>query len=202
MNPRRQGTFEYKAVTDAGKTVLQVTPKLPAGGSKYLQMYSSLSLKKPVELKGEPTQIAVWVKGNGGWDRIIFELEDAKGQRWISLGAEQAGAPNPWMADWLSKEEFAKLNPKSMNVCDWNSDDAWGRSYVNFDGWRLLKFPLPGQYPGDGYHWPMNSQWRFSGDGVVRYPLKFKRLVVTMPENVLYGTLYAAPASTAFSSET
>jgi hypothetical protein len=193
MNPRRQGSFEYKTAAEDGKTVLEVRPKLPAAGPEYLQMYSSLSLKKPVEIKGEPTQIGVLVKGNGGWGRAIFELEDAKGQRWISIGAEQAGAPNPWLADWLSKEEFAKLNPKSMNVCDWNSDDAWGRSFINFDGWRLVKFPLPGQYPGEGYHWPMNSQWRSSGDGVVHYPLKFKRLVVTMPEKVLYGTWYAAP---------
>jgi hypothetical protein len=194
INPRRQGNFEYRTVADAGgKNVLEVKPKLPVAGSPYLQMYSALALKKPVEIKGEPTQIGVVVKGNGGWGRIIFELEDAKGQRWISIGAEQAGTPNPWMADWLSKEEFAKLNPKSMNVCDWNSDDAWGRSAINFDGWRLIKFPLPGQYPGEGYHWPMNSQWRFSGDGVVHYPLKFKRLVVTMPEKVLHGTQYAAP---------
>ena len=80
-----------------------------------------------------------------------------------------------------------------MNVCDWNSDDAWGRGSINFDGWRLVRFPLPGQYPGEGYHWPMNSQWRWSGDGVVHYPLKFKRLVITMPEKVLYGTQYLAP---------
>jgi hypothetical protein len=193
LNPRRQGTFEYKVVTAAGKAALEVKPKLPAAGSKYLQCYSSLILKKPIELKGEPTQIGLLVKGNGGWGRVIFELEDAKGQRWISLGAEQAGTPPPWLGEWLSKEELAKLNPKTMNICDWNSDDAWGRSYINFDGWRLVKFPLPGQYPGDAYHWPMNSQWRFSDDGVVHYPLKFKRLVVTMPENVLYGTHYPAP---------
>jgi hypothetical protein len=73
-------------------------------------MYSALSLKKPVEIKGEPTQIGLLVKGNGGWGRIIFELEDAKGQRWISIGAEQPGVPPPWLAGWLSKEEFAKLN--------------------------------------------------------------------------------------------
>jgi hypothetical protein len=194
MNPRRQGDFEYRAVAaEGGKTVLEVKPKLPVAGSPFLQMYSALALKKPLEIKGEPTQIGVLVQGNGGWGRVIFELEDAKGQRWISIGAEQAGVPNPWLADWLTKAEFAKLNPKSMNVCDWNSDDAWGRSSINFDGWRLVKFPLPGQYPGEGYHWPLNSQWRWSGDGVVRYPLKFKRLVFTMPEKVLYGTQYAAP---------
>jgi hypothetical protein len=193
LNPRRQGDFQYEIVADAGKPSLRVKPRLPVAGSPYLQTYSALALKKPVEVKGEPTQIGVLVKGNGGWGRVIFELEDAGGQRWISIGAEQAGAPNPWMADWLSKDEFAKLNPRTMNVCDWNSDDAWGRSYVNFDGWRLIRFPMPGKYPGEGYHWPMNSQWRFSGDGVVRYPLKFKRLVVTMPEKVLYGTQYAPP---------
>ncbi|NQU11491.1 hypothetical protein HQ590_11910 [bacterium] len=195
MRPRRQGQFQYQEVTGppTGSTVLQVAPQLPVEGSSYLPMYSGLTLKKPVEIPGQPTQIGLLVNGNGGWGRIIFELEDASGQRWISIGAEQAGAPNPWLADWLSPEEFAKLNPNSMNVSDWNSDDAWGRSYINFDGWRLLKFPLPGQYPGAGYHWPMNSQWRFSGDGVVRYPLRFKRLVITMPEKVLYGTQYIAP---------
>jgi hypothetical protein len=193
VNPRRQGDFVYQTATEDGKSVLTVKPKLPAAGATYLQMYSALALKKPVDIKGEPTQIGVLVKGNGGWGRMIFELEDAKGQRWISLGAEQAGTPPSWLADWLTKDELAKLNPKSMNLCDWNSDDAWGRSYINHDGWRLLKFPLPGQYPGDAYHWPMNSQWRWSGDGVVQYPLKFKRLVVTMPEKVLYGTRYAPP---------
>jgi hypothetical protein len=194
LSPRRQGNFEYRTVAGGdGKNLLEVKPKLPVAGSEYLQMYSALALKKPVEINGEPTQIGILVQGNGGWGRIVFELEDAKGQRWISIGAEQAGTPPSWLAEWLSKEEFARLNPKSMNLSDWNSDDAWGRSSINFDGWRLVRFPLPGQYPGEGYHWPMNSQWRFSGDGVVHYPLKFKRLVVTMPEKILYGTQYAPP---------
>jgi hypothetical protein len=52
----------------------------------------------------------------------------------------------------------------------------------------MLHMPLPGRWSGEGYHWPMNSQWCSIGDGVVHYPLKFKRLVVTMPEKVLYGT--------------
>jgi hypothetical protein len=201
MNPRRQGDFEYRTVPeDSGQernrregNVLAVKPKLPVAGSEYLQMYSALVLKKPVEIPGEPTQLGVLVHGNGGWGRVIFELEDAKGQRWISIGAEQAGTPMPWLAEWLTKEELAKLNPKSANVCDWNCDDAWGRAAVNFDGWRLIKFPMPGHYPGEGYHWPMNSQWRWNGDGVVHYPLKFRRLVITMPQKVLYGTQYTVP---------
>ena len=68
-----------------------------------------------------------------------------------------------------------------------------GRYQKHHDGWRFVSFPLPGQYPGEGYHWPKNSQWRFSGDGVVHYPLKLKKLVITMPERVLYLTQYLPP---------
>lgn len=195
LNPRRKGNFEYReAGAFEGETdTLEVKPKLPCEGSSYLQMYSVLALNKPVELPGRPTEIGVWVNGNGGWGRVIFELQDAAGQRWISIGAEQGGTPNQWMADWLSKEEFAKLNQKSMNLSDWNSDDAWGRSVINHEGWRFVRFPMPGQYPGEGYHWPKNSQWRWSGDGVVHYPLKFTKLVITMPEKVLYLTQYIPP---------
>ena len=130
------------------------------------------------------------VNGNGGWGRIIFELEDASGQRWISIGAEQTGEPTRWLADLLSPEEFAAL--KTSGVNDWNTDDPWGRSYINFEGWRYLKFPLPGNYPGEGYHWPYSSQWRYSGDGVVKYPLTFKKLIITIPEKALYLKDYRA----------
>ena len=137
-----------------------------------------------MEIPGEPTEIGLMVNGNGGWGRIIFELEDASGQRFISIGAEQSGEPTRWMADWMKPEEFQNL--KSSNINDWNTDDAWGRSYINFEGWRYVRFPLPGNYPGEGYHWPFNSQWRYGGDGVVKYPLKFKKLIVALPEKVLY----------------
>ena len=129
------------------------------------------------------------MQGNGGGGRIVFELEDASGQRWVSIGFEQKGEPTRWMADWMPAEKFKDL--KSSNLCDWNTDDAWGWSYINFEGWRFLRFPLPGNYPGERYHWPYSSQWRFSGDGVVRYPLKFRKLIVTLPEKVLRFRDYA-----------
>jgi hypothetical protein len=195
MNPRRKGNFAYRELAEfeGEAKVLEVKPQLPCEGSPYLQMYSVLGRNKPVEIPGKPTEIGVLVNGNGGWGRLIFELEDASGQRWISIGAEQLGAPMRWMESWIGADAFKKLDPKKMAVSDWNSDDAWGRSYINHDGWRFVRFPLPGQYDGEGYHWPKNSQWRFSGDGVVKYPLKFKKLVLTMPENVLHLTEYAPP---------
>ncbi|HOK80936.1 MAG TPA: hypothetical protein PK354_08805 [bacterium] len=188
--PRRKGNFEFKIV-DAfeGETnVLQIKPKLPVEGSEYLPMYEVLAHKTGIEIPGVPTKIGLVVNGNGGWGRVIFELEDASGQRWISIGAEQKGEPTRWMADWFKPEEFAQL--KSANLCDWNTDDAWQRSYINFEGWKYLEFPLPGNYPGEGYHWPYSSQWRYTGDGIVKYPLKFKKLIITIPEKILYLTEY------------
>ncbi|MCM8760008.1 MAG: hypothetical protein NC906_09610, partial [Candidatus Omnitrophica bacterium] len=188
--PRRKGNFEFKVIDSfEGETeVLQVKPILPVPGSEFLPMYEVLSCEKGIEIPGMPTKIGLMVNGNGGWGRIIFELEDSSGQRWISIGAEQKGEPTRWMADWFKPEEFAQL--KSSNLCDWNTDDAWQRSYINFEGWRYLEFPLPGNYPGEGYHWPYSSQWRYSGDGVVKYPLKFKKLIITIPEKILYLTEY------------
>lgn len=190
--PRRKGNFEYAVVPECeGETnALRVTPKLPVEGSKYLQMYSVLAHDKGIQIPGEPTGIGLMVNGNGGWGHVYFELEDASGQRWISIGAEQAGEPTRWMQDWLGKEEFDKL--KSANLADWNTDDPWQRSAINFEGWRYLEFPLPGNYPGEGFHWPYSSQWRFSGDGVVKYPLTFKKLIVTMPEKIVHLTDYVA----------
>jgi hypothetical protein len=78
-------------------------------------------------------------------------------------------------------------------VSDWNTDDAWGLSRINFDGWRYVGIPLPGNYPGEHYPWPANSQWRWDGDGVVHYPLTLRKLIVVLPEKVLHLRAWAPP---------
>ncbi|MBL9133188.1 MAG: hypothetical protein JNG86_18405, partial [Verrucomicrobiaceae bacterium] len=185
-NPRRKGDFAFADVAEfeGEKGCFSVTPKLPCPGSPHLPMYAVLKLKKPVEIPGVPTEIGLMVNGNGGWGRIIFELEDAGGQRWTSIGAAMKGEATRWMADWMSEKELAAM--KQMHVADWNTNDPWQRSRINFEGWRYLKFPLPGQYDGEGYHWPANSQWKSTGDGIVKHPLKFTKLIIEMPEKVLY----------------
>lgn len=185
-NPRRKGDFSFAEVKEfeSEKNCLSVRPKLPCPGSPHLPMYGVLALKKPVEIPGVPTEIGLMVNGNGGWGRIIFELEDAGGQRWNSIGAAMKGETTRWMADWMSEKELAAM--KQVNAADWNTNDPWQRSRINFEGWRYLKFPLPGQYDGEGYHWPANSQWKSTGDGIVKHPLKFTKLIVEMPEKVLY----------------
>ncbi|MBT4816573.1 MAG: hypothetical protein HON70_12775 [Lentisphaerae bacterium] len=93
----------------------------------------------------------------------------------------------------MPKEEFEKLERAGKaGISDWNSNDAWGRSFINHEGWRYVRFPLPGRYGAnnDGYHWPYASQWRCSGDGRITYPLRFTRLVITVPEKILYVDQY------------
>ena len=54
------------------------------------------------------------------------------------------GKPNAWMADWLTKEEFENLGKEGgSSVSDWNSNDAWARSYFNHEGWRFVRFLYP-----------------------------------------------------------
>jgi hypothetical protein len=195
--PRQQGDLGVKPLLDANGVPdgLQLTPVFRPGHNPDLPMYARLRPAAPIAIPGEPTEIGVWVEGNAGWGRVIFELEDASGQRWISIGAEAAGEPNQWMADWLGPEEFAKLRAAGgkSGVCDWNSDDAWGRSAIDHEGWRFVRFPLPGQYPGEEYHWPGNSQWRADGGpeasrGNVAAPLRLTGLAITAPQQVLYLT--------------
>jgi hypothetical protein len=199
LAPRRPGDFRYATVAtlDGRRDVMTVTPK-PVAGSEYLHMYSVLRLNQPVQLTGRPTEIGLWVHGNGGWGRIIFELTDASGQRWISIGSEMSGKPNPWMADWMPAEEFAKLQDTGgAGISSWNSNDAWGRSVINHEGWRFIRFPLPGNYGEgvDAYHWPATSQWRFSERPKVTYPLTFQKLIITLPEKVLHLDRYEPVAA-------
>src|SRR5690606_11093684 len=132
---------------------LRVLPHSIGSGKDTMPMYERLDLAKPVELPGAANEIGVWCHGNGGWGRVLFELRDAAGERWISLGAQVEG----------------EVEPKS----DWSTDDPYGLSAINFDGWRYIGFPLPGNYPGEQHPWPANSNWRWSEDGVVQYPITF-----------------------------
>jgi hypothetical protein len=195
MQPRQAGEFLIKNMPI--QNAIEVKPVKPNTKNWWIPQYTQLQLKQPVAIDGKPTHIGLLVYGNAGWGRVILELEDAAGQRWISLGAEAKGAPNPWLADWLSKDEFAKLQNsenQSAGISDWNSNDVWGDSVINFAGWNYINIPLPGNYPGEGYHWPRTSQWRCvkadgtRGDYIAHYPLTFKALDITARAKVLYGT--------------
>ncbi len=194
MCPRRLGNFTFEPVSEfeGRQQILRVTPgPLAKTGKDTMPLYTALAHKKGIPVPGTPTEIGLWVRGNGGWGRVMFELTDASGQRWISLGAEQADVPRAWLEDVVPKDLLAKWPKPGLN--DWNTGDVFGQSRINFDGWRYLSFPLPGNYPGEHYGWPANSQWRWDKDGVVHYPLTFRRLILELPEKVLHVKTFAPP---------
>ncbi|MCX6934926.1 MAG: hypothetical protein NTZ01_01815, partial [Verrucomicrobia bacterium] len=189
LTPRRKGNFEFSIVSkiDGEGPALRVLPKTVEEGKSVMPMYAELAFQKRMELPGKPAEIGLWVNGNSSWARIIFSIRDASGQRWVSLGAAAKGA-SEWMGDWLTPDLLKNYKPGK--IADFNTDDPFGLSRINFDGWRYLGFPLPGQYPGEGYHWPANSQWFSDGDGIVHYPLELEKLIVEIPEKTLYLTRY------------
>ncbi|HJT77733.1 MAG TPA: hypothetical protein VJ739_11075, partial [Gemmataceae bacterium] len=191
--PRRKGDFAFEpaAAFEGKERVLKVTPRPITHGKDTMPMYAVLAHKKGIPVPGTPTEIGLWVNGNSGWGRAIFELQDASGQRWISLGAQQ-DVPNKWLEDAVPKAMLAKMPKQGMS--DWNTEDVYGLSRFNFDGWRYVAFPLPGNYPGEHFPWPANSQWRWDKDGVVHYPLTFRKLIVELPEKVLHVKRWAPPA--------
>ncbi len=168
MTPRRKGSFRFDAVPEfEGRgPSLRVLPRPMVKGKDTMPMYERLRLVKPVTFPQQPDEIGVWVNGNSGWGRIIFELRDAAGERWISLGAEADAAEH--------------------STSDWNTDDPYGLSSINFDGWRYVGFPLPGNYPGELHPRPANSNWRWDKDGVVQYPLQLVGVAIALPTKVLH----------------
>ena len=194
MTPRRKGLFGFSAVAEfeGKKNILRVTPQALDRGKDTMPMYAALIHRQGVKIPdepGKPTEIGLWVNGNSSWGRVIFELEDDSGQRWISIGAQAEEEPGRWLKDWLPKEMIEQFKVPAQN--DWNTDDVYGVSRINFEGWRYLGFPLPGNYPGERYGWPSNSQWRSDKDGIVHYPLTFRRLIIELPEKTLHVKTYA-----------
>ena len=178
--PRIKGDFDYEIVElDGGGTGLSVTLNDDDDPRKLFTRYAEFELAEPVELDGKPRYLTARVKGNGGWGRLMFELTDASGRTWTSVGNQHPGAAN--------------------------SGDPHGDSFFAFTGWHTIRFPLPGQYAGDDQTvlWPTNSNWwptggppakreidgRYTVDEVgghtVVYPLTLTKLVVTMRPHIL-----------------
>lgn len=126
---------------------------LPAGSDDrpLANRYGSLKPKKPMVISGKATALGIHIKGNNSWGRIVYQLRDAKGEIWTSNGTRD----------------------------DWNCDDTHGWSYIHFDGWRYVRFPLPSSHPYDAARGLETTWWGSSGgDGIVDYPLSVERIFV------------------------
>jgi hypothetical protein len=87
MPHRTMGQFDVRAVTDdeQGKC-LEVELKPQGETWDVLHEYVVLKLKHPISGPGPFTHAGVWLKGNAGWGEVMWELEDAKGGKFLSQG--------------------------------------------------------------------------------------------------------------------
>lgn len=127
------------------EVALQKCGELPA----VLAEYTALRLKTPAPIPGKPHTIGMWVKGDSNWGRIMWEIDDAKGERFSS--------------SWDMYE-----------YGDWGN-----HSDLDFDGWCFVSSPLTNDSllkhvePGSGA-----KQWLSKGNGVLDYPLKLTGIYV------------------------
>jgi hypothetical protein len=112
----------------------------------------------PVPIPGKARALGVYGNGNSGWGRIVYEVTDANGEVFQSVGTKDS----------------------------WNCDDVHSWSYFNFDGWRYMEFPLPSHSPGDNYREKDAVWWNASGEGIVDLPLKLTRVFVEMQSHQIY----------------
>jgi hypothetical protein len=144
---RRAGRFALTRVNDPDKGFcLELDPQPSGELPAIVGEYASLRLKEPVLIPGQPHSLGVWIKGDSSWGRIFWELEDAKGERWISNGGHDGG-------DWAGQSSL--------------DFDGW--CFMTFP--LTSSSPYAHLEPGKGF-----GQWKGNGDGKLDYPLKLSGL--------------------------
>ena len=159
---RRPGSFTLTEVQDAEKGACLELALVPQTNmAELVRDYTVLRLATPVEVKGRPDTVAVWVKGNSSWGKLHFELRDAEGEVWMSANTSGYGCE---VYDWPCLTSF------------------------NYDGWHLISFPLTKASPVKIAS-PGENEWQWVHDGTgdrrITYPITLTGLAVEMPAKSL-----------------
>jgi hypothetical protein len=157
---RYPGRFTAEVVDDrAWGKVLRSTLGRQDAVHELMPWYNVLEPARPLELPGAPSAVGLWVKGASDWGRVVYVLRDARGERWTSIGTQD----------------------------QYNCDDVHSWSAFNFDGWRYLRFELPGHTAWDNFRKFGTTWWRSDGgDGVVDLPLRLECIIVEQRTHLLY----------------
>jgi hypothetical protein len=109
---RAAGQFELAQASDAEKgPCLELKLVRKGRVPDIVGEYAVMRLREPVPVTGTPTDVGLWVKGDSGWGKVLFEIEDAAGAQWRTEGA--------WH-DW----------PGDLSVCH----DGWRFMRFPIDG--------------------------------------------------------------------
>jgi hypothetical protein len=135
---RQPGKFELTQVADKEKgSCLEL--KLVRNGHvpDIIGEYTVMRLQKPVAVPGTPTDVGLWVKGDSGWEKIIFDIENADGASWRTEGTwhdwpgDLAVCHDGWRfirfpIDGSSSEVNISASPR------WKRQSATGGSKIRF----------------------------------------------------------------------
>lgn len=157
---RYLGKFSTEIIKDAdhGKVLASRLEKQEKV-HELMPWYNVLTPKKKPVLTGAPSHLGLWVKGAGDWGRVIYVLRDAKGEKWTSIGTQD----------------------------QYNCDDPHSWSAFNFDGWRYLRFELPGHTGFDSFRKHGTTWWRSDGgDTIVDLPLTLENIIIEQRSHILY----------------
>jgi len=148
------------APSQQGATALSISFSKQEKERKTMPYYTTIVPEKPIVIPGKPSHLGLWIKANSDWGRIVYCLRDAKGEKWISNGKNG----------------------------EWNVDDVHCASMFCFDGWRYLRFELPGNHPYDCFREPGTCWWgNYGGDGIVDLPLSIEKIFVERRTHVIVG---------------
>ena len=153
----KPGTFTVSTVQDAEKGAsLEVKLDLAKDPwkSNYIMEYTTIRLKEPAAVPGNPAAVGIWVKGNSSWGQIRFEIEDANGEVFKNLSTGKT-----WGCD----------------ILDWP-----GNLSINFDGWCFIGTALRDtKLFNDHSPGPVSEQWvSCGGDKKIDLPIKIRAVSV------------------------
>lgn len=81
------GEFELSDVVDGDKDpCLELKLNRMGELPDIVGEYTALRPREPVMISGRPSTIGLWVKGDSGWGKIIFEIQDSTGEVWRTDG--------------------------------------------------------------------------------------------------------------------
>jgi len=85
---RTLGDFALIQVIDKEKgQCLELRLKKTEAVPDIVSEYAVMKLKSPAWVSGKPDRIGLWVRGDSGWGKIVFEIQDATGALWRTEGA-------------------------------------------------------------------------------------------------------------------
>ncbi|MDO4569696.1 MAG: hypothetical protein Q4D38_04875 [Planctomycetia bacterium] len=155
---RLRSEFVLEDVEDERGVKVRLDVEKNKDWSRFITEYVRIDVLTPnaISPTTNPAGIGVWVKGNSNWGRVMFELEDAEGEIWRSVGE----------SDW------------GCDAFDWP-----GYASVNFDGWNYIAVPLRKTSFFTAYG-PSEAKGQWiaigRGDRVMKGPMKLRALYVEM----------------------